>query len=122
LAASAFFVVAKHRFATKLDPFDGNAMSDNSRTSIAKNTDEQKKATEYENPIEYDSCDVFEPRSGLGHLVSSPSPIRRSWGGKYDESFKRMGGWMGGGMWLWTVIGIMVVVLLVVIIGKMSRK
>jgi len=31
-------------------------------------------------------------------------------------------GWMGGGMWLWTVIGVAVVVLLVVVIGKMARK
>jgi anti-sigma-K factor RskA len=33
-----------------------------------------------------------------------------------------MGGWMGGGMWLWTVIGVAVVVLLAVVIGKMARK
>jgi hypothetical protein len=31
-------------------------------------------------------------------------------------------GWMGGGMWLWTVIGVLLVVLLVVAIGKLSRK
>lgn len=33
-----------------------------------------------------------------------------------------MGGWVGGGMWLWTVIGVLVVVLLVVVIGKLSKK
>jgi len=33
-----------------------------------------------------------------------------------------MGGWMGGGMWLWTVIGVLVVVLLVVVIGNQRRK
>lgn len=33
-----------------------------------------------------------------------------------------MGGWSGGGMWLWTVIGVAVVVLLVVVIAKMSKK
>ena len=33
-----------------------------------------------------------------------------------------MSGWMGGGMWLWTVIGVAVVVLLVVVIGKLSKK
>jgi hypothetical protein len=33
-----------------------------------------------------------------------------------------MCGWSGGGMWLWTVIGVAVVVLLVVGIGKMSKK
>jgi hypothetical protein len=29
---------------------------------------------------------------------------------------------MGGGIWLWTVIGVLVVVLLVVMINKLSRK
>ena len=33
-----------------------------------------------------------------------------------------MGGWAGGGMWLWAVIGVVVVVLLVVVIGKLSKK
>jgi hypothetical protein len=33
-----------------------------------------------------------------------------------------MNGWAGGGMWLWTVIGVAVVVLLVVVIGKLSKK
>jgi uncharacterized membrane protein len=33
-----------------------------------------------------------------------------------------MGGWFGGGMWLWTVIGVLVVVLLIVVINKMSSK
>jgi len=33
-----------------------------------------------------------------------------------------MGGWAGGGMWLWTVIGVVVVVLLVVVIIKLSKK
>ncbi|MDW7710178.1 MAG: hypothetical protein SCH98_06855 [Deferrisomatales bacterium] len=36
------------------------------------------------------------------------------------------GGWMvggmGGGMWLWGVIGVLVVVLLVVVITKLSKK
>lgn len=31
-------------------------------------------------------------------------------------------GWMGGGMWLWWVIGVLVVVLLVVAITKLSNK
>ncbi len=32
-------------------------------------------------------------------------------------------GWMGGGgMWIWTAIGVLVVVLLVVMIGKLTRK
>ena len=33
-----------------------------------------------------------------------------------------MSGWSGGGMWLWTLIGVAVVVLLVVLIGKLSKK
>jgi hypothetical protein len=33
-----------------------------------------------------------------------------------------IGDWMGGGMWLWTVIGVVVIVLLVVGINKLSRK
>jgi len=31
-------------------------------------------------------------------------------------------GWMGGGMWLWTVIGVLVVILLVVVIIKLSNR
>lgn len=33
-----------------------------------------------------------------------------------------MGGWSGGGMWLWTVLGLVIVALLVVMIGKLSKK
>ena len=33
-----------------------------------------------------------------------------------------MDGWMGGGMWIWTVIGVLVVVLLIVVISKQSNK
>ena len=33
-----------------------------------------------------------------------------------------MGRWAGGGMWVWTVIGVLVIVLLVVLIGKLSNK
>ena len=33
-----------------------------------------------------------------------------------------MDGWFGGGMWLWAVIGMLVVVLLVVAITKLSNK
>lgn len=33
-----------------------------------------------------------------------------------------MGRWMDGGMWLWTVIGVLVVVLLVVVILKLTKK
>jgi len=31
-------------------------------------------------------------------------------------------GWMGGGMWLWTVVGVLVVILLVVVINKQFKK
>ena len=31
-------------------------------------------------------------------------------------------GWMGAGMWIWTVIGALVVVLLVFAINKLSKK
>jgi hypothetical protein len=33
-----------------------------------------------------------------------------------------MGGWLGGGMWVWTVIGLVVVVLLVVVVSKLVKK
>jgi hypothetical protein len=33
-----------------------------------------------------------------------------------------IGGWMGGGMWLWTVIGVLLVVLLVVAIIKLANN
>ncbi|HUZ08360.1 MAG TPA: hypothetical protein VMV89_12860 [Candidatus Paceibacterota bacterium] len=39
-----------------------------------------------------------------------------------NETNGWMGGWAGGGMWIWAVIGLAVVVLLVVVIGKLSKK
>ncbi len=33
-----------------------------------------------------------------------------------------MGGWSGGGMWMWAVIGVAVLGLLVVVVGKLSKK
>jgi hypothetical protein len=33
-----------------------------------------------------------------------------------------MGGWAGGGMWFWTVIGVLVVALLVVAVTKLPKK
>ena len=33
-----------------------------------------------------------------------------------------MNGWAGGGMWLWTVLGLVMVALLVVVISKLSKK
>ena len=31
-------------------------------------------------------------------------------------------GWMGGGMWIWTALGVLLVALLVVVISKLSKK
>jgi len=31
-------------------------------------------------------------------------------------------GWMGGGMWIWPVIGVVVIVLLVVVVINQSKK
>lgn len=33
-----------------------------------------------------------------------------------------MHGWSGGGMWVWTVVGILVVALLIVAIGLLLKK
>ena len=33
-----------------------------------------------------------------------------------------MGGWSGGDMWLWTVIGVAMLVLLAIAIGTLSKK
>jgi heme exporter protein D len=33
-----------------------------------------------------------------------------------------VGEWMGGGMWVWTAVGILVVILLAVVIGKLFQK
>lgn len=33
-----------------------------------------------------------------------------------------MSGWMGGGMWTWTVIAILLIVVLVVVLSRQSRK
>ena len=33
-----------------------------------------------------------------------------------------MNGWAGGAMWIWAVIGVLVVALLVVVIGKLAKK
>jgi hypothetical protein len=39
-----------------------------------------------------------------------------------DLMMNHTDGWMGGGMWIWTVIGVLVVVLLVVVISNLSKK
>jgi hypothetical protein len=38
-----------------------------------------------------------------------------------NQTNGRMGGWAGGGMWLWPVIGVAVTALLVVVISKQSK-
>ena len=42
--------------------------------------------------------------------------------GMGQGSMNHTNGWLGGGMWVWTVIGVLVVVLLVVAITKLSNK
>ncbi len=39
-----------------------------------------------------------------------------------DQSTGHMNGWLGGGMWLWTVIGVLIIVLLIVAINRFPRK
>lgn len=39
-----------------------------------------------------------------------------------NQSGGHMNGWLGGGMWLWAVIGLLVVVLLIVVINRSYKK
>lgn len=39
-----------------------------------------------------------------------------------DQASGHMNGWLGGGIWLWTVIGLVVVILLVFMISRSLRK
>jgi uncharacterized membrane protein len=39
-----------------------------------------------------------------------------------NYGFRGMFGWMGGGMWIWPLIGVVVVILLVVVIVRVARK
>ncbi len=41
---------------------------------------------------------------------------------RMNEWMNGTNGWVGGGMWIWTVVGVLVVVLLVVLINKVSKK
>jgi hypothetical protein len=53
-------------------------------------------------------------------------PQRNERGVMVNQTGGWMGGWMGdwasGGMWLWTVIGVLVVVLLIIVIVKLSKN
>jgi uncharacterized membrane protein len=60
---------------------------------------------------------------GLGLAICSPVRVLHAQAhGMHDTHGGWMGGWAGGGMWLWTVIGVLVVVLLVVVIIKLSKN
>jgi hypothetical protein len=39
-----------------------------------------------------------------------------------NYGFGGMFGWMGGGNWIWPVVGILVIVLLVVVIVRVARR
>jgi hypothetical protein len=39
-----------------------------------------------------------------------------------SDMMNQSGGWMGGGMWVWTVLGALLVVLLAVAIIKLAKK
>lgn len=39
-----------------------------------------------------------------------------------NDTGQHMGGWMGGGGWIWVVISTLVVTLLVILIAKVSKK
>ena len=52
----------------------------------------------------------------------STEPFQEHPGQGKELNLIMMNGWMGGGMWFYTVIGVLVVVLLVVAINKLSKK
>lgn len=39
-----------------------------------------------------------------------------------DQSTVHMNGWLGGGMWLWAVMGVLVIILLIVAINRLPKK
>ena len=58
------------------------------------------------------------PKASIFIKIRSAGPPRNERGFMMNHT----GGWMGGGMWIWMVIGVLVVVLLVVVINKLSKK
>ena len=60
--------------------------------------------------------------AAAAHALDCP---RVGWSQRNERGFMmNHDGWMGGGMWMWiwTVIGVLMVVLLVVVINKVSKK
>mgnify|MGYP000343441249 CR=1 FL=1 len=39
-----------------------------------------------------------------------------------NQMMNHTGEWMGGGMWLWAVIGVLAVVLLLVLVNKRTKQ
>ncbi len=57
-------------------------------------------------------------------LVMAGTTVFAQMGGGQDGhgDMNHSNGWFGGGMWLWTVIGVLIVVLLITLINKKSKK
>jgi anti-sigma-K factor RskA len=64
--------------------------------------------------------------NGCDHSRSGLAVAAQAWQNESNLMMNQtngwMGGWSGGGMWIWAVIGVAVVVLLVVVISKLSKK
>ena len=56
------------------------------------------------------------------HTLREQDRVGWSQRNERDSMMNHAYGWMGGGMWIWTVIGVLVVVLLVIAINKLSKK
>ncbi|MFA6224499.1 MAG: hypothetical protein WC647_19550 [Desulfomonilaceae bacterium] len=55
-------------------------------------------------------------------LSAGPGEGKMMGGNMMNQTDGWMGGWAGGGMWVWTVVGILVIVLLVVVISRLIKK
>lgn len=67
-------------------------------------------------PVEIVGQSIFQPH---GHPYATSESKRKQ---HNMENMNYTSGWMGGGMWLWTVIGIAVVVLLVIVVINQKKK
>jgi uncharacterized membrane protein len=65
-------------------------------------------------------CDLLHLHTWNPAQPDSKTHHERDW--MMNNSYGWMGGGASGGMWIWTVIGVLVVVLLVVLIKKVSTK